>query len=104
MNLHPKLAAISLAAAIFLGGCATVEKMDQPTYERLNKQAQAAFDKSASVNYSWTTAEEALANANESAQQGDWANAIKLVKKARDHSELAYKQYEAQKNPTPTLD
>lgn len=104
MTLHAKLAVISLAAATFLGGCATVEKMDQPTYERLQKQARSAFDKSASVNSAWTTAEDALKNAAEAAQQGDWANAIKLAKKARDHSELAYKQYEAQKNPAVVLD
>lgn len=104
MKLHPMLVVISLSATTLLGGCATVEKMDKPTYDRLQKQAKAAFDKSASVNYAWTTAEDAMESADEAAQKGDWENAIKLVKKVRQHSELAYKQYEAEKNPAVVLD
>jgi uncharacterized protein YceK len=90
--------------ATLLTGCATVEKMDKPTYERLHAEAKAAFDKSNSVQYAWTTAEDALEMADEAARKGDWESAIKQVKKAKEHSNLAYEQYEREHGKGPVYD
>lgn len=99
--------AIHLVAALLgtlvLTGCATVEKMDQPTYQRLHAKATKAFEKSQSVQYAWTTAEDALEKAESAAKEGDWETAIKQVKRAHQQSDLAYKQYESEKNSEPSF-
>lgn len=94
----------AMLGTIVLTGCATVEKMDQPTYERLHANAKKAFEKSQSVQYAWTTAEDALEKAEIAAKEGDWDTAIKQAKRARQQSELAYQQYESQKNSGPSFD
>lgn len=104
MKFTTKTALAILVGTVLLSGCATTEKMDQPTYERLAAKAKEAIAKSDSVKYTWTNSEDAMEKAEEAAKNGDWATAIKEVKAAREFSELAYKQYEQEKNPVPVLD
>ena len=89
---------------MFLYGCATTEKMDQPTYERLHAQAKKSIERSDSVRYTWTNSVDAMEKADAAAKSGDWATAIKEVKLAREYSELAYEQYKNQKEAVPVLD
>jgi len=104
MKRFPRSSAILLLTSAIISGCATTEKMDQPTYERLLSQAKQSIAKSDSVKYTWTNSEDAITKADEAAKAGDWATAIREAKKAREFSELAYEQYEAQKNAGPALD
>lgn len=104
MNIATKTILAVLLGTTSLVGCATVDKMDQPTYERLASQAKAAMAESDAVKYTWTTSEDAMAKAEEAARQGNWETAIKQVKRAKEQSELAYKQYQQEQNSTPVLD
>jgi len=104
MKFATKTAMAILLGTVLLSGCATAEKMDQPTYERLAAKAKEAIAKSDSVKYTWTNSEDAMEKAEEAAKSGDWAKAIKEVKLAREFSELAYQQYEHEQNPVPALD
>jgi len=99
-----KMIITAVFGAALLTGCATVEKMDKPTYDRLHADAKAAFDKSNSVQYAWTTAEDAFEKADEAASKGDWEGAIKQVKKAKEQSQLAYQQYEREQGKGPVFD
>ena len=99
-----KLIATAILGAALLTGCATVEKMDKPTYDRLSSEAKAAFDKSNSVQYAWTTAEDAFEKADEAAKKGDWEGAIKHVKYIKEQSQLAYQQYEREQGKGPVFD
>lgn len=104
MNTALKMITPVILGAALLTGCATVEKMDKPTYDRLQAKAKSALDKSDSVQNSWTTAEDALEKAAEAAKNSDWETAIKQVKRSQAQSELAYRQYEQEKNKGPVYD
>ena len=104
MKFTTKTALAILIGSLLLGGCATTEKMDQPTYERLAAKAKEAIAKSDSVKYTWTNSEDAMEKAEEAAKNGDWPTAIKEVKQAREFADLAYQQYEREKNPVVVLD
>lgn len=94
----------TLIGTALLAGCATTDKMDQPTYERHLAKARDAISKSDAVRYTWTNSENAMEKAEEAAKNGDWATAIKQAKLAREFSVLAYRQYEREKNSVPILD
>lgn len=94
----------TLIGAALLTGCATTEKVDKPTYEQHLAKAKAAITKSDAVRYTWTNSEEAMGKAEEAAMSADWETAIKQVKLAREFSELAYQQYQREKNAVPVLD
>ena len=104
MKLTANTAAAMLLGISLLGGCATTEKMDQPTYDRLAAKAKDAIAKTDSVHYTWTNSEDAMEKADAAAKSGDWATAIKEVKLAREFADLAYEQYQREKNPVPVLD
>lgn len=104
MKVTSNLLLATLASAALLAGCATTEKMDQPTYERHLAKAKEAISKSDAVRYTWTNSEDAMEKAEEAAKNGDWATAIKQAKQAREYSELAYQQYQREMNPKVILD
>jgi len=104
MNTALKMITTVMLGTALLAGCATVEKMDKPTYDRLQAKAKAALDKSDSVQNSWTTAEDALEKAEAAAKNGDWETAIKQVKKSRSQSELAYEQHRQEQSKGPVYD
>jgi hypothetical protein len=104
MKISSKSALATLFGAALMTGCATTEKMDQPTYERLLAKAKTAIAKSDSVRYTWTNSEDAMEKADAAAKNGDWATAIKEVKLARKFSEMAYEQHQREKDAVPVLD
>lgn len=104
MKIVPKSALATLFGTVLLTGCATTEKMDQPTYERLLAKAKTAIAKSDSVRYTWTNSEDAMDKAEAAAKNGDWATAIKEVKLAHKYSTMAYEQYQREQNAGPVLD
>ncbi|MDX5151044.1 MAG: hypothetical protein R3188_01090 [Acidiferrobacterales bacterium] len=104
MKSTSKMLLTTLIGTALLAGCATTDKMDQPTYERHLAKARDAISKSDAVRYTWTNSENAMEKAEEAAKNGDWATAIKQAKLAREFSELAYQQYEREKNSVPVLD
>jgi len=104
MKITSKMVLAALVSTALLAGCATTEKMDQPTYKRHLAKAKEAITKSDAVQYTWTNSEEAMEKAEDAAKSGDWATAIKEAKLAREFSELAYQQYQREKNPVPALD
>jgi len=104
MKTNSNKALAVLIATALLGGCATTDKIDQPTYERHLTKARDAIAKTDAVRYTWTNSEDAMEKAEEAAKNGDWATAIKQAKQAREFSELAYQQYQREKNPVPFLD
>jgi hypothetical protein len=97
-------AAPAIAITLILGGCATPDTPNKANYERVLGEAQAAYDKSAMMKGAWLTAEDALEGAQKAAAEGDWEKAMKLAKKAREHSELAQAQATAEGNPVIKLD
>jgi len=104
MRYTTKMTLAAVIGTALLAGCATTESMDKPTYERHLAKAKEAIAKSDAVRYTWTNSEDAMEKAEEAAKTGDWATAIKEAKLAREFSELAYQQYEREKNPVPVLD
>ena len=89
-----------IAIALVSAGCATTDTPNKTNYERVLGEAQAAFDKSAMMDHAWSTADDALTDAKKAAEDGDWEKAMKLAKKAKDHSELAQAQAMAEANAT----
>jgi hypothetical protein len=98
MKYLTSTAASSIAIALVSAGCASMDTPNKSNYERVLGEAQAAFDKSAMMKHAWSTADDALTDAKKAADAGDWATAINLAKKAREHSELAQAQAMSEAN------
>lgn len=98
MKYLTSVASSSIAIALVCTGCASMDTPNKSNYERVLGEAQAAFDKSAMMKHAWSTADDALTDAKKAADAGDWATAIKLAKKAREHSELAQAQAVSETN------
>ena len=76
---------------------------DQAAFEQLYQQADQAYQKVAAVGGAWSVTEELLDNAKEAAAKADYETATNLVKRAQFESDMAYEQYESQKDAGPHL-
>lgn len=70
-------------------------------YQQSLEAAKAAHGKAMEVGYAWTTTDELIEKAEESAGKGDVVKAQKMLETAKHHAELAVQQYEQQKKSAP---
>lgn len=90
----------TLAAALLLAACATTQTAEGVNAESANSAiaaAEAATKKTGSVHYLWRDTEKLLKQAKAAAKAKDYKKATDLANTAKRQSELAYAQYEEQK-------
>lgn len=92
-------ALIVLLAMFSLSGIALAA--NQASYEAAMAEAQAAYDKSNKVGFTWTKTEDAMKAAQEAAKAGDWNKAEAKAKEAKQLADASYAQYELEKNTGP---
>lgn len=110
------LAGIIFAGLMALSGCAGQTNgynNDEQGYKQALADATAMADKAKKMNGEWRDirwpgpkkakayAKTLFGKAEKAAKEGDYAKAIKLLNKAKDHAELGIKQAESQKNAGP---
>ncbi len=95
--LTPLALAIALA---FTSACATAS-IKPGDVEAAIAAAKAANKKAASVGYEWRDAGKMIKKAEALAKKGELEKAMKLAEMAKFQGEMAYKQYEEQKNAGP---
>ena len=89
------------AASLFLAGCAGMgvsPEEQKQRYQQALDAAEAAYKKAMSVNYVWTNSEDLMKAAKEAAKKGELDKATSLAQQSREMSELAYSQYQDQKD------
>jgi ABC-type glycerol-3-phosphate transport system substrate-binding protein len=89
-----RLAVAGLAAgALLLSACAGgMGSASKAEFDTAYAEASAAFNESVTAEHAWSTAEDALNKAKEEAENGNYAEAIKLANKSKSHSVLAIQQ------------
>ena len=101
MNHAKPLVGLVLAGLMAVG-CSTGTKSASPEdYNQALADAKTAIAKAKKVNYEWRDTGKILKKAEEAAKAGDYDKATSLANKARRQGELAYTQYEQQKNAGP---
>lgn len=103
LMLPAKFLSISLLAVGLMAGCATQPKQE-PTdtgpstaVTQALDAASAAMDNAKALDWIWRDTEDFYAAAEEAAEKGDDATAIKLANKAREQAEDAVNQYYLEK-------
>lgn len=89
-----RLAVAGLATGVLLlSACAGgMGSGSQAEFDKAYTDASSALKDSEKVKHAWTTAEDALKQSKQAADDGDYAKAIELAKQSREHSELAIQQ------------
>ena len=100
--------ALFMAACSGMGGhqeegAADTSSNDKAAFEQAYQQAESALKKVDAVEAAWSETEDRLAEAKEAAAKADYATALKLAERAKFESNMAYEQYESQKNAGPAL-
>lgn len=104
----------TIGALVFLfSACSSMQSSEEgsdesaeaskPAFEQAYQAAEAAYNKAKNTNNLWVNTEEDLEKSKEAAGKGDFSQAIKLAKRAKFESDLAYEQYESQKDIKPWL-
>lgn len=98
---------VLLAGSSLLLACAGTgsESSEDPkaAFDQALQDAKAAHKKAESVNHAWTNSEKLLEDAEKAASEGKLDDATKLARKAKGYADLAYQQYEREKNATVKL-
>ena len=76
-------------------------KADKPAFEQAYMAAESAYNRVKPTDNIWVATEENMEKAKEAAGKGDFAKAIKLANLAKHESDLAYEQYQSQKDIKP---
>lgn len=99
--LKGKILAIMAVSGGLLVGCTGMgpsnEEMQQK-YDQALTTAQAAYDKVYAVEFAWRDTGDMIKEAKKAAEKGELEKAVKLLEASRKESELAYNQYQDQKN------
>jgi len=99
MDVKKHLAACALAAVTGLGLSAQAQaQADAADYEKMLRAAEAAQKTAAGVGGEWRDVGKMIKAAKEAAESGAYGKATELANRARQESELGYKQALAQKN------
>ena len=72
-------------------------------YEKVMKDAEAAYKEVDKAGGAWAYTEDTLGEAKKAAEANDFAKALELAKEAYDQSVLAKQQFEGQVNAGPYL-
>ena len=97
MHVMKHLAACALAAVTGLG-LSTQALANAEEYETMMRAAQAAQKTAAEAGGEWRDVGKLIGAAEEAAKSGAYGKATALANKARQQSELGYKQALAEKN------
>ena len=97
MDVKKQLAACALAAVTGLG-LSTQAQADAAEYEEMLRAAEAAQKTAAEVGGEWRDVGKLIKAAKAAADSGAYGKATALANKARQQSELGYKQALAEKN------
>jgi len=62
------------------------------------RDAKAAYSKVAATGFAWTETSEMIEAAEKAFSNGNLDDAVKLAQEAKERSQLAYQQYEANKD------
>lgn len=81
-----------LIASTLLALCAGVNAATQDDFQKAYDAAEAARMQAAAVEYEWNTIAPLMSKAKETADAGNFEEAIELANEAQKHGELAYKQ------------
>jgi hypothetical protein len=87
----PALMLVSLTFACAAG--ATKEQADAAI-----KEAKAAYTRVAATGFAWTETSEMIEAAEKAMAAGNADEAVKFAQRAKERSQLAYEQYEANKD------
>jgi predicted small secreted protein len=99
MDVRKYLAACGLAAVTGLGLSApALAQADAADYEKMLRAAEAAQKTAADVGGEWRDVGKLIKGAKAAAESGAYAKATALANKARQQSELGYKQALAEKS------
>ena len=99
MDVKKHLAACALAAVTGLGLSApALAQADAADYEKMLRAAEAAQKTAAEAGGEWRDVGKLIKAAKEAAESGAYAKATALANRARQESELGYKQALAEKN------
>ncbi len=100
MTISKGFIAVTVSTLLVAGcagmGVSTEER--QQRYQQAMAEAEASYKKALSVNYAWINSTDLMKAAKEAAGKGELEKAINLAEQSRQMSELAYKQYQDQKN------
>ncbi len=95
----------SLLGLLLIGlltvGCAATSTKTAEDYSQALADAKTAISKAKSVNYEWRDTGKILKQAEVAAKASDYDKAVKLAGKAKRQGELAYLQYQQQKDAGP---
>jgi hypothetical protein len=97
MDVKKQLAACALAAVTGLG-LSTQAQADAADYEEMLRAAEAAQKTAAEVGGEWRDVGKLIKAAKAAADSGAYGKATALANKARQQSELGYKQALAEKS------
>ncbi|MDZ7662714.1 hypothetical protein [Thiohalophilus sp.] len=91
---------VFVATAWLVAGCAggMSSEQKQQQYQQEMSAAKAAYERVREVEYAWRDTEDLMKAAEKAAGEGELGKAIDLAVEARKQSEIAYNQYQDQKD------
>lgn len=92
------LAVMAISSWLVIGCAGMGSEEKQRAYEQAMAEAQAAYNKSLTVQFAWRDSMDLMKAAEKAAKDGELDKAISLANESRQQSELAYNQYQEQKN------
>ncbi|MFP3873985.1 MAG: hypothetical protein ACLFV1_05985 [Thiohalophilus sp.] len=91
---------VFFVTAWLVAGCAggMSSEQQQQQYQQELSAAKSAYVKAMKVHYAWRDTAKLMKSAEKAASEGELDKAIDLAVEARKQSELAYNQYQDQKD------
>jgi predicted S18 family serine protease len=101
MNHAKTLVGLVLAGLLATGCSMGTKSASLEDYNMALSDAKTAIAKASKVNYVWRDTGKLLKQAEQAAKAGDYNKATSLANKAKRQGELAFMQYQQQKDAGP---